>query len=70
MPMLLREKQRREDFERRNIHTVAGLIAMSALAREESRGGHYRDDFPGKRQEFEKHSSLTKGSAIRFVAMP
>jgi L-aspartate oxidase len=30
----------------RNLVTVAGLIARAALRREESRGGHFRDDFP------------------------
>ncbi len=31
---------------RRNLGTVAGLIARAALRREESRGGHFREDFP------------------------
>ena len=30
----------------RNLVTVARLIARAALRREESRGGHYRSDFP------------------------
>ena len=30
----------------RNFSSVASLIARAALRREESRGGHYRDDFP------------------------
>jgi L-aspartate oxidase len=30
----------------RNLLTVARLIAGAALRREESRGGHYREDFP------------------------
>jgi L-aspartate oxidase len=35
------------DFWRRyNLLTIARLIARAALRREESRGGHYRDDFP------------------------
>ena len=34
------------DFEKQNVVTVAGLIARSALIRGESRGVHYRDDFP------------------------
>lgn len=67
--MRLVEKPHRDDFERRNIHTMVELIARSALAREESRGGHYREDFPVKRVEFEKHSSVTKGEAVRFVEM-
>ena len=35
-----------EDWRQRNLLTVAQLIARAALRREESRGGHYRDDFP------------------------
>lgn len=46
-------------YELRNIHAVAQLIARCALAREESRGGHYRSDFPIKRVEFEKHSLIS-----------
>lgn len=70
MPMMMRDKPRRDDFERRNIHTVTELIARSALAREESRGGHYREDFPTRRPEFEKHSCLSKSSPIHFIGMP
>src|ERR1041385_5289676 len=47
----------RRNCEARNIHTTALLIARSALARLESRGAHYRTDYPeyddGK---FKKHS--------------
>jgi L-aspartate oxidase len=46
--------------EVRNIHVVANLIARCALAREESRGGHYREDFPEKRPAFQKHSLISK----------
>jgi L-aspartate oxidase len=51
----------RADCEARNILTVATLIARCALAREESRGAHYRSDFPLK-NEFKppRHSYLTK----------
>jgi L-aspartate oxidase len=38
--------------ELRNMHQVAGLIARAALWREESRGAHFRTDFPEKRDEF------------------
>jgi L-aspartate oxidase len=44
--------------ELRNIHQVASLIAKAALWREESRGAHYRTDFPVKRPEFLKPSLL------------
>jgi L-aspartate oxidase len=50
----------RRDYESRNIHTVATLIATCALAREESRGGHFRTDFPDPRPEFVKHSAIRK----------
>ncbi len=53
----------RGDYELRNIHEVATLISAAALAREESRGGHYRTDFPFKSAAYEKHSILTRASS-------
>ncbi len=50
----------RAAFELRNMHQVAYLISRAALAREESRGGHYRTDFPFKSAAFEKHSVMTR----------
>jgi len=44
-----------------NMRQVALLIARSALAREESRGAHFRRDFPQKRTAFEKHTIVRKG---------
>jgi L-aspartate oxidase len=35
-----------DDWRHHNLLTVARLIARAALRREESRGGHYREDFP------------------------
>jgi L-aspartate oxidase len=54
------ETPTRAHFELRNIHQVAFLIAQAAFAREESRGGHYRVDFPHRSSAFEKHSLLQK----------
>lgn len=50
----------------RNIRTVIGLIARCARARRESRGGHYRSDFPARRVEFQKHSFVAKDNEIIF----
>jgi L-aspartate oxidase len=36
------------DAAHRHLLTVAWLIARAALRREESRGGHYRSDFPSR----------------------
>jgi len=49
-----------------NIHQVALLIMRSALAREESRGAHYREDFPVHEDaKFRKHSVVEKNK-VRF----
>jgi L-aspartate oxidase len=37
---------KREEFEYANMLTASLLTAQGALLREESRGGHYRDDYP------------------------
>jgi L-aspartate oxidase len=57
----------REHYELRNIHSVALLIARCALAREESRGGHYRTDFPESRQKFQKHSHIDRRAEVSFA---
>jgi L-aspartate oxidase len=58
--------QTRRAFEARNIHLVGTLVARAALAREESRGAHYRLDFPAHNDaKFLKHS-IIKGDSIRF----
>jgi L-aspartate oxidase len=52
--------------EAANILHTGMLIARSALAREESRGAHYRLDFPIKNdRKFDKHS-VVRGEAITF----
>jgi len=52
--------------EARNVAESGLAIARSALARTESRGGHYRSDFPAKDDtNFRKHSVLT-GDTVRF----
>lgn len=46
----------------RKFVTLAQLIATAALWREESRGGHFRTDFPEQREEFRLHSIQKTGS--------
>jgi L-aspartate oxidase len=53
--------------ELRNMHVIALLIARCAEARQESRGGHYRTDYPEARPEFQKHSRVAKDSGIVFA---
>ncbi len=43
----------------KNLMTVSRLIAQSALARNESRGGHYRNDYPDTLDSYKDHSRLT-----------
>jgi L-aspartate oxidase len=42
-------------------HELTRLIARSALVREESRGSHFRVDFPSEDQAFERHVVLRSG---------
>ena len=53
----------RDPLERANTRTVLELIARCALARQESRGAHYRTDFPEKSPAFRAHSRLSGGTA-------
>ena len=52
-----------EDFANRNLLTVARVIHESALAREESRGAHYRDDFTGLASSA-FHSYISKNEPV------
>lgn len=50
----------RRSAEARNLYTVAGVMVESALGREESRGAHYRNDYP-ERGRVAEHSVMEKG---------
>jgi L-aspartate oxidase len=56
----------RRAIEARNLWTVAEAIAVCALGREESRGAHFRRDFPAKGGQ-PLHSVIERG-VLRFEA--
>ncbi|MGN7457773.1 L-aspartate oxidase [Paenibacillus pasadenensis] len=59
LPFFTTEMTKREDFEFANLLTNALLTAESAAAREESRGAHYRVDFPQRDDgRWRKHTVL------------
>jgi L-aspartate oxidase len=56
----------RGEFEARNLQIAGLLVAQCALAREESRGAHYRTDFPDHNDaKFRKHSVFAENK-VRF----
>jgi len=44
----------------RNLLTVSEAVALSAIARKESRGAHFRDDYPNKSEEAAKFNHVIK----------
>jgi len=58
----------RRAWEAANLNLVATLVVRSAMAREESRGAHYRMDYPDHDdKKFLKHS-VVRGEKVVFVA--
>ena len=49
----------------RNAVLAAKAIAVSALLREESRGAHYRSDYPEPSKQFERRTFLTLSEILR-----
>ncbi|RKN65767.1 L-aspartate oxidase [Paenibacillus ginsengarvi] len=61
---------KREEYEFANLLTLAMLTAQSALLREESRGGHYREDFPEKNDAvWRKHIQLQREAGVTEEAI-
>ncbi len=52
-------------LETRNLLQVSSLIVQSALFRTESRGGHFRSDFPMPDSAWAKHSLVDRGKWSR-----
>ena len=49
-------------IELNNLHSVAAHIVQAALGREESRGAHFRNDFPRRDDHhYQKHSVIRRG---------
>jgi L-aspartate oxidase len=55
LPMLSHGYSKPNEWEFINLLTASLLTAQAALLREESRGGHYRSDFPKARDSWLKH---------------
>jgi L-aspartate oxidase len=67
MATRLAHPKTRRGYETLHLHTVALLVARSALAREESRGSHYRMDYPDHDdKKFLKHS-VVRGEKVAFL---
>jgi L-aspartate oxidase len=59
----------RISLELANLHAVAELIVLSALKREESRGAHYRNDFPRRDDVHFAQHSIVRNGEVTFDAM-
>ena len=51
----------------RAMQRVCTLIVRGALAREETRGSHIREDFPNEDPKFEGHITQKRGTEPRIV---
>jgi L-aspartate oxidase len=64
---LLPQPKSRREWEAHNIAINGMLIACAALARQESRGAHYRTDYPQHNDAKFKRHSIMLGGNIRFA---
>jgi L-aspartate oxidase len=55
--------QDRPQQELADLLTCARLVTEAAMAREESRGAHYRSDFPEPREEWRRHLVFHRSTA-------
>jgi len=57
------ERENAGETQLANMLTTAKLIAVSASLRKESRGGHFRSDYPAPDERLAKRSFLTLAKA-------
>ncbi|WP_368293563.1 L-aspartate oxidase [Dehalobacter sp. TBBPA1] len=58
------------ELELGNMLAIGMVIIKAALAREESRGGHFRRDFPNAEEHWQKHSVYMRGDYhVRYVSI-
>ncbi|MGM0471521.1 MAG: L-aspartate oxidase [Bacillota bacterium] len=56
-------------YEVQNLITVALLVVRAALIREESRGAHYRSDYPQCKSKWQKHILLSRNDSWEELAV-
>ncbi|MDD3985998.1 MAG: fumarate reductase subunit A [Methanobacterium sp.] len=54
-------------LEINNMLTVASLITESAILRRESRGSHYREDYPQTNEKWKRSIIINKNSDFRYI---
>jgi succinate dehydrogenase / fumarate reductase flavoprotein subunit len=59
-------------WELKNLLAVSMVIAQAALHRKDSRGGHFREDFPERHEEFDAHTLtyMTEFGKVTFAERP
>src|SRR5215470_7784560 len=58
------------DHELANMVLIARLMAQAALARRESRGAHYRSDYPETKAEWQRHIIVSRLAAAPAKETP
>jgi len=59
-------------WELKNLLAVSMVIAQGALHRKDSRGGHFREDYPERHEEFNEHTLayMTEFGKVTFGKRP
>ncbi len=61
------EKNEYYSYRLENLITVCRLLATAAIARKESRGGHYRDDYSKEKSKYLTHSIQQINKKLHFI---